>query len=243
MKCPRHYSRTGGFTLVELLVVIAIIGILAGMTLAGISKVRKNARSAVSRSNLRQIGIAIASYATEIGTIPPGSQGNWLFWYDAISPYLARPSSGGSRDATSPVLDSPCKAIPTVGVRCAFIANVNIMPDLANPAAIAQGKVATRPESIPRPAQTILVLDAEQIPDGTDKGLVKHINHQMPGVSDVDPANGDNSIGVLDNLDKGRASIRFRHRDDRFIQCLFADGHVSEIENGSLKKKYFQKAY
>jgi prepilin-type N-terminal cleavage/methylation domain-containing protein len=37
-------SRRSGFTLVELLVVIAIIGVLVGLTLAGVNAARPNAR-------------------------------------------------------------------------------------------------------------------------------------------------------------------------------------------------------
>ncbi|EIQ00003.1 prepilin-type N-terminal cleavage/methylation domain-containing protein [Opitutaceae bacterium TAV1] len=232
----RRFHIPAAFTLIELLAVIAIIGVLAGLILVTLGQVRQSARSAQSRSNLRQIGIAIATYTVETGALPPGSQGNWLFWYDAISPYLARQAGNNNRDATSPVLDSPVKAIPTDGPRCAFIGNVKIMPDLANPSVTGQ---PVRLVAIPRPSQTIMVIDGEQ----SENGTVKHVNYEMPGISDSNPAHGDQSIGVLDNLDRGRASIRFRHRNDRFAQCLFVDGHVEEIENGKLLKRHFQTGW
>ena len=52
-------DRNRGFTLVELLVVIAIIGILAGMILAGLYRVRVNARIAQCKNNLQNFSKAV----------------------------------------------------------------------------------------------------------------------------------------------------------------------------------------
>lgn len=59
------------FTLVELLVVIAILAILAALLFPLVGSMRRSTSSAISVSNLRQIGTAIVTYAADNnGTLP-----------------------------------------------------------------------------------------------------------------------------------------------------------------------------
>jgi len=52
-----------GFTLIELLVVIAIVGTLVGLLVPAVQQARQAAARSQCQSNLRQIGIAMLSYA------------------------------------------------------------------------------------------------------------------------------------------------------------------------------------
>jgi len=57
--------RQRAFTIIELLVVISIIALLLGILLPAIGKARDDARINVSKSNLRQLGVAHKTYAAD----------------------------------------------------------------------------------------------------------------------------------------------------------------------------------
>ena len=85
--------RLAAFTLIELLSVIAIIGILAGILIPAVGKVRESSNSATCVSNLRQITAVSLMYANENGGRLP-SQGKQpdddssTFWFQKIAPML-----------------------------------------------------------------------------------------------------------------------------------------------------------
>lgn len=110
---PAPFSIRRAFTLVELLVVIAIIALLVLLLLPAVQAAREAARRTTCINHIRQMGIALHTYASAHRRLPSGSPqlfaGNsgYLSPQAQILPYIEEEAVGRLMDINQGPFDQP----------------------------------------------------------------------------------------------------------------------------------------
>ena len=114
-------SKTKGFTLIELLVVIAIIGILIGLLLPAVQKVRESAARTTSINNLKNIALGFVNLAggTKSGNLPFAWDGTYSAFYHLL-PFIEQENVQKSGTLTTVIPTFKASLDPTQDASIAY---------------------------------------------------------------------------------------------------------------------------
>ena len=160
----RHPARgADAFTLIELLVVIVIVAVLAAIILPLLGRTKQQADVVKTLSNMRQIGVALLSYANDNDyqlpnrvVNPGGGATTPPRWPTLLQPYLQDPTV-----YTSPIPDVGGVSYKVVPPNTVFDNSTNrtsyIYNGMNDRGALTDSTVTVRMNTIDQPSQTILL--------------------------------------------------------------------------------------
>jgi prepilin-type N-terminal cleavage/methylation domain-containing protein/prepilin-type processing-associated H-X9-DG protein len=156
-KVSRLSSDKRGFTLVEILVVLAILAVLAAMLFPLMARTTDSGHQAKCVNNLRQMGVAIFSFAADNGGALPSASSP--MWTTQIWPYVY---PGKEPPKTMPSTKLPAEFIGTIFCCPAASKEEPRVRDYAFNYRIGDGDTKTRDRlvTLSRASQHALVADA-----------------------------------------------------------------------------------
>lgn len=205
-----------GFTLVELLGVIVLTAILVSLLLPTVGKIMEKGREAKCTANLRQIGAAMAAYASDNnGEILPGAKvftfdgdptPHSFFWSDLLAPYTGIDMWSNGTYGTRPNGIFACpssKGLCNPGGRSDYALNFLVNGDGNAPFQYRMG-------SLPNPSKILALADAAwMVADELE--LLRIISPGLGDYAGIWPRHGSGT------LETGR------------FNGLFYDGHVESL--------------
>jgi prepilin-type N-terminal cleavage/methylation domain-containing protein/prepilin-type processing-associated H-X9-DG protein len=214
------------FTLIELLVVIAIIAVLAALTVPTVSGAIASGKRAGCLSNLRTLGSALLSCASDNnGFLPrannnPAPNGSTVEWNKAIFSYIPTLNNKMTGKQVDKVFLCPAETKPPdkETTCCQYTASFAL--EAGNSASKLTGDANNGPRtlaSIIDPSKTILLVD----------GYIGNTSYAWSTESASTWNKVSEDIGKSGPADTRK--ISFRHSKTGAMNALHADGHVSTI--------------
>lgn len=259
------FKQLAAFTLVELLVVVAIIAVLIAILLPSLNAARDQARTARCLANLKQIGLAMQTYADQNeDNLPIGDSNDYnTRWPSQIETQFRSNADGKWGSITSPVFKCPSAFLSTG--YCHYSGHPRLLPQVENrPNNPSAGKwymgdpyysktvnmTTTKKSKVTRASDLALVWDGNQTttqsPVGDAEAEAASIQngrfgsygdglYVKPGDVLTTPAVIGPNIDVPNDKTSGYAQYRWRHNGDTTCAFLFVDGHGAAIRKGELR--------
>jgi len=221
-------QRSFGFTLVELLVVIAIIGLLAGLGIPSIISGLNKARDGGCLANMRQLGLAFLSYASDNnGFLPRGNNNTddtgtaGREYYKAIYLYIPTLNNKMSGKQVNKVFLCPAEKQPRDQTNSCTQYTASFALEAGSSSTTDTGMNGNGPRSlasIENPGKTILLVDGKI-------GISSYAYSTESSTTwnalraDLDKANPTST-----------EKVKFRHSGGNAINAVYADGHAGTIK-------------
>ncbi len=218
-----------GFTLIELLVVISIIALLLAILLPSLSRAREQAKTTRCQSNLKQIGLAMHSYAGDYDYLLPRAElrpGVAIYTgIDMRWPVLFMPYVGGLSDKFENYYELQIYDCPSYPIKEQTVDYCTNAFDLKG--TLTEYFGFTKLDDFPRHATTIYMADYEYIPDASHIKII--LKDDSPDTMKVKMQSLDvwHTSHLPSAQDSSRRVARDRHT--KWINCLFIDGHSSKM--------------
>ena len=242
------------FTLIELIVVVAVIALLTAVLAPALSRVRRDTKSVVCVSNIRQLLLAMSIYEQENHTFPPGFddltygtapppggyvgdasrdlQGWWWFHYLGD---IIRDRSDNSSVLRCPSRDIRDSRLKTNLLCCNYGVNRAIFRDAQGPLPTEFAGTPLGLKNIRYPSETLLIVDSgysliswRGVTNDVGpcyENVLREGNFYIPGLA----VNKERYIfpGYEEDARDGR-------HPQKKVNAGFADGHVSTLKADEL---------